>query len=188
MKLDLRSLLAEDIRSLPVEFLLPVPDDLLHDPHSPLFDVCFPEPIAVAGSIVNTAGYMRMSLSVSAPYTAHCARCLRPVSDRFSISVQKTVVPAGLLVHESEEDSDDYIIVHDGFLDPDEQILSAFEAEFPAKVLCRDECRGLCPRCGKDLNDGPCNCSDTFPDPRLAPLRELLRKMHDKDNPESGLS
>jgi uncharacterized protein len=44
----------------------------------------------------------------------------------------------------------------------------------PMRVLCAPDCRGLCPQCGKDLNEGPCGCTDDDQDPRLAPLAKLL--------------
>ena len=43
----------------------------------------------------------------------------------------------------------------------------------PSKVLCKEDCKGLCPQCGKNLNDGPCDCKEPV-DPRLAGLLDLL--------------
>ena len=43
----------------------------------------------------------------------------------------------------------------------------------PSKFLCREDCKGICPTCGKDLNDGPCGCKKEI-DPRLAALTQLL--------------
>ena len=176
MKLDLRPLLAEDIRVLPVSFTLPAPLDRQDDPSSPLFGVSFPEPLSVTGEITNTAGYMRMTLTASIPYCTPCARCLADVSGSFTFLLEKTVTPAGLLRNISEEDADDYVVVNDGFLDVDEQLLEVFELEFPSKVLCRPDCAGICPKCGKDLNAGECGCTEKEIDPRLAPLAALLER------------
>ena len=79
----------------------------------------------------------------------------------------------------AEEDADDYVIVEDGFLDVDEQLLEMLTLEFPAKILCRDDCAGLCPQCGKNKNEGPCSCNDKETDPRLAPLAALLERYRD---------
>jgi uncharacterized protein len=46
----------------------------------------------------------------------------------------------------------------------------------PMKKLCSEECKGLCPKCGKNLNDGPCNCKDEKVDPRWEPLQQLIIK------------
>ena len=71
----------------------------------------------------------------------------------------------------------DYVIVEDGFLDIDEQMKEQLELEFPSRFLCNDDCRGLCQKCGKNLNDGNCGCSTKEIDPRLMPLQKILDQM-----------
>ncbi|MBQ8350887.1 MAG: DUF177 domain-containing protein [Clostridia bacterium] len=181
MKLDLRPLLAENIRILPVDFLLPPPAE--EDMAPNLYGVRFPSDLQVQGEITNTAGYMRMSLSAAIPYIAPCARCLEDVTGTFSFRFEKTVAPAKLLTNIAEEDADDYVIVEDGFLDVDEQLLEMLTLEFPSKLLCREDCAGLCPQCGKSLNEGPCQCSKQETDPRLAPLAAWLER-HKADKSE----
>ena len=182
MKLDLRPLLAEEIRVLSVDFSLDPPVEDNENPMSNLYGVGFPAPLHVCGEITNTAGYMRMALEASVPYTATCARCLQPVSDTFSFRFEKTVAPAKQVENTPEEDKDDYAVIYDGFLDVDEQLLEMLELEFPSKLLCREDCAGLCPTCGKDLNDGPCGCdAKKEDDPRLAPLRDLLKRYQSDD-------
>ncbi len=181
MKLDLRPLLAEDIRVLPVDFSLEISAEDTDGDVGNLYGVSFPSPLHVFGEITNTAGYMRMVLSASIPYTAACARCLREVSGTFSFRFEKTVAPAKLMEDIREEDADDYVIVHNGFLDVDEQLSEMLLLEFPSKILCREDCAGLCPRCGKDLNEGPCTCKAKEIDPRLAPLAKLLSELKDEE-------
>ena len=175
MKLDVRTLLSGETNSLPICFsLLPeVPDT----PMSSLYNVRFAEPLCAKGSIVNNAGYMRMELTLSIHYVAQCARCLCDVPGDFSFTLEKTVVPQGMLANTSESDADDYAIVYDGFLDMDEELLELLELEFPSKILCSDSCRGLCAKCGKNLNDGDCGCTHKEIDPRMEPLRKLLLEL-----------
>ncbi len=180
MKLDLRPLLAEEIRRLSIDFEIEITAEDTADIGN-LYGVTFPAPLHVVGEITNTAGYMRMALSASIPYATACARCLRPVSGSFSFRFEKTVAPAKLVEDIREEDRDDYVIVYNGFLDVDEELYEMLILEFPAKLLCREDCAGLCPRCGKDLNDGPCSCEEKEVDPRLAPLAELLKKFKDEE-------
>jgi uncharacterized protein len=52
--------------------------------------------------------------------------------------------------------------------------------EFPLRFLCHDDCKGLCQRCGKNLNEGECDCSKKEIDPRMAPLQKLLDEMNNK--------
>ena len=175
MKLDLRPLLAGD-RLLTFDYELSLDIDP-EDTSSFLYGVSFPSPMKVKGEITNTAGYMRITLSASVDYSSECARCLAPVSGDFTLSLEKTVAPRSLLVGLDEDKLDDYAIIEDGFLDIDEQLLAQLEMEFPIRFLCREDCRGLCQRCGKNLNEGKCDCPEKEIDPRMAPLQKLLEQM-----------
>jgi uncharacterized protein len=178
VKLDLRPLLAGD-RLLTFDYELPLVCDP-EDTASFLYGVSFPSPMKVTGEITNTAGYMRMTLSMSVNYQAECARCLTPVSGCFSLDLEKTVAPRDVLGDLDEDRLDDYAIIEDGFLDMDEQLLEQLEMEFPLRFLCHDDCKGLCQRCGKNLNEGECDCSKKEIDPRMAPLQKLLDEMNNK--------
>ena len=175
MKLDLRPLLAGE-RLLTFDYEL-TPDIDPEDTSSFLYGVSFPSPMKVKGEITNTAGYMRMTLEASVDYQAACARCLAPVNGEFSLNLEKTVAPRDLLGDLDEDKIDDYAIIEDGFLDMDEQLISQIEMEFPSRFLCREDCKGLCQRCGKNLNDGKCECPEKEMDPRLAPLQKILEQM-----------
>ena len=175
MKLDLRPLLAGD-RLLTFNYELSLDIDP-KDTSSFLYGVSFPSPMKVKGDITNTAGYMRMHLDMSVDYTAECARCLAPVRGEFSLNLEKTVAPRNLLSDLDEDKLDDYAIIEDGFLDMDEQLRAQLEMEFPVRFLCRDDCKGLCQRCGKNLNEGKCDCVEKEIDPRMAPLQKLLEQM-----------
>jgi uncharacterized protein len=61
-------------------------------------------------------------------------------------------------------------------LDLSEAVRQHLILELPMRAICRETCRGLCPRCGKDLNGGACDCSDVVEDERMAPLRALLEQ------------
>ena len=175
MKLDLRPLLAGE-RLLTFDYQIELDTDP-EDSSSFLYGVSFPSPMKVKGDITNTAGYMRMSLTMSVDYSTNCARCLTPVNGQFSLSLEKTVAPKKLLSDLDEDKLDDYAIIEDGFLDLDEQLRDQMEMEFPSRFLCKDDCKGLCQRCGKNLNEGKCDCPEKEIDPRLLPLQKLLDEM-----------
>ena len=175
MKLDLRPLLLGD-RLLSFDYELTVDIDS-EDTASFLYGVSFPSPMKVVGDITNTAGYMRMALRASVDYSAACARCLTSIFGEFTFDLEKTVAPRDLLGDIDEDRLDDYAIIEDGFLDMDELLRAQLEMEFPARFICREHCQGLCQRCGKNLNEGACNCKQKEIDPRLAPLQKLLEEM-----------
>ena len=178
MKLDLRPLLAGD-RLLKFDYELVLDTDP-EDTASFLYGVDFPSPLKVNGEINNTAGYMRMQLCASVDYHTHCARCLADVSGVFTFDLEKTVAPKEVLSDLDEDKLDDYAIIEDGFLDMDEQLMEQLEVEFPLRFLCREDCKGLCSKCGKNLNEGECNCEKREVDPRFAPLQRLLDQMKNK--------
>ena len=180
MKLDLRPLLAGD-RLLAFDYELPLTVDP-DNSASFLWGVSFPSPMKVKGDITNTAGYMRMRLSMSVDYSTECARCLAPVTDSFSLDLEKTVATKEVLSDVDEDRLDDYAIIENGFLDMDEQLMEQLEMEFPVRILCKEDCRGLCQRCGKNLNEGECDCDTREIDPRMEPLRRLLEQMKQDEN------
>ena len=175
MKLDLRPLLAGD-RLLAIDYEWTVSTDP-EDTASFLYGVSFPSPMKVTGDITNTAGYMRMHITASIDYVAACARCLTEINGSFTFDLEKTVAPREVLSDLDEDRLDDYAIIDDGFLDLDSRILEQLEVEFPFRFLCKEDCRGLCSKCGKNLNEGECDCNHKEIDPRFAPLQKLLDQM-----------
>ena len=81
-----------------------------------------------------------------------------------------------MLAERVEEDGNDEIVVlSDGAVDVGELARTAFILEMDAKTLCSEDCKGICPGCGVDLNQGSCTCKKEV-DPRLAVLAQLLEK------------
>ena len=180
MKLDLRPLLAGD-NSLSFDFALRLDVDSA-DTASVLFGASFPSPMKVKGDVTNNAGYMRLTLSGEVEYSTSCSRCLAPISGLFKLNLEKTVATKELIGNLKKDVPDDYVIIEDGFLDVDELVLDETLLEFPMRFLCREDCRGLCQRCGIDLNHGQCDCGKDEIDPRLEPLRKILQQMKEEEN------
>jgi uncharacterized protein len=124
---------------------------------------------------------MRLSLAVEVAYHGECARCLSPVSGVFRMEYERTVANEGQLSEEQLSDNvDEYVVIVDGKLDLGEELHDALFLSFPMRLLCSEDCRGLCPKCGKPRREGPCGCSDREIDPRLAILATLLDKDEEK--------
>ncbi len=130
----------------------------------------FTAPVEVTAEVRTAAEGVEFLADVRYVTEQPCARCLRTVrreeEGRFF----------HILVREEGEEElpDDCVAVGGDLLDLDELIYTDILLSLPAKVLCREDCKGLCPRCGKNLNDGPCGCENGETDPRLAALRELI--------------
>ena len=133
-----------------------------------LADSGIKEPAKVSGLVENRAGVVTLTADVRLDYVASCDRCLRNVPQ--SLNRQFTHVLTRSL---QNEENDELILVEDMHFDLDELLREDILLSLPTKVLCKSDCKGLCPMCGADLNNGPCGCKKPV-DPRLAVLQDLL--------------
>ena len=115
----------------------------------------FSRPVAIRGRIVNRAGIV--SLKYSAEFTLHicCDRCLIEFDRDYCFDFEH------ILVRSLSNDSDfeDYVVTGSDELDMDELALTDCLLQLPSKMLCREDCLGLCPVCGTDLNQSKCDCN-----------------------------
>lgn len=175
MTLDLRPMLRGEVHVIELNFTL--------DPTPPT-NVTFTDSARITGRITDNAGYMRMHADITVPYEGECARCLSRVEGVFTYAVEKTIVTEGTLTDEQfEENEEEYVILQNGMLDVDEQLDEYLLLSFPMRLLCEEDCPGLCPKCGKPLREGPCSCPTKEIDPRLAVLAKFFE---DDGSEESG--
>ena len=73
-----------------------------------------------------------------------------------------------------EEMTSEYVDMHEHTVDVDRWASDAVVLALPQTIVCREDCKGLCPTCGHDLNEGPCDCPPPPPDERWAALRDLI--------------
>lgn len=168
MVVDVGSLLRGEVHNIDIDYML-APEAL--------WGVEFESDARVTGVLTDNAGYMRLVLRAQLKYHGECARCLAPVSGVFSLDFERTVVAEGVLTEQQlEERFDEYLVLHGSELDIDEPLSEELALAFPKKLLCSEDCQGLCPRCGKPRREGDCGCPQREPDPRLAILATLLDK------------
>ena len=134
----------------------------------------FVRAVHITGRVRNMAGAMVLSAKLSCVLSLVCDRCARPFER------EKTVEYETLLAFElANGESDDIVLLDkDGELDLDALMEEVFLLEMDTKNLCSQDCRGLCPGCGADLNVEPCRCKREV-DPRLARLAQLLEDRGD---------
>lgn len=109
-----------------------------------------------------------------------CARCLEPLTQELAPSFELTYRPVAAISREEEVELTPEA-AEVGFYTGEGLFLADILAEqvhlaLPMKVLCREDCRGLCPECGANLNRERCRCGPRAVDPRLAPLAALAGK------------
>ena len=103
-----------------------------------------------------------------------CDRCLEDVRYDFVINCTKHV-DIGLSDAELTEELDESNFIDGYHLDVDKMLFHEILSEWPAKVLCREDCKGLCRVCGQNLNTGSCDCEDPGLDPRMSVVRDLFK-------------
>ena len=160
--------------------------DIVHSPGSTLqfsenvdlSDLCYgtsypvSEPVHAEGTVRNTADVLMMKGTITTRIHGVCDRCAADFTRDVEIPIDV------VLVEElSNEDSEDEWVfpLEADTADLEEIVRTVFVLNLDSKLLCSPECKGICYRCGKNLNDGPCGCQKEI-DPRFAALRQLLEK------------
>ena len=163
MILDLKGLFSGRVKSQDINIELDMSDTEYYGN--------FPvkEPVKVIGSVFNKADVVNLKLNVAYDYSAPCDRCSVETVSRCVFELERQ-----LATSIEGEQSDTIITVPDMKLDVDELIFSEVFLSFPTKHLCKETCKGICLKCGKNLNEGDCSCDHREVDPRLAKLLELL--------------
>lgn len=114
----------------------------------------FLPPVSFEGVCESRAGIVTISYSIQARLNAQCGRCLGRFIKAFSFDFEHIAVR-----ELSGEDTGEYVVAVGDRADMDELGISDLLPEMPAKLLCREDCKGLCPKCGADLNKSDCGCN-----------------------------
>lgn len=109
-----------------------------------------------------------------------CDRCLQDVPVPFALDFQRSIDFAHL--SESPEDALEIsCFVKENMLDVDAFIANELLLAWPTKVLCNASCKGICKKCGRNLNEGDCGCEQTELDPRMAAIRDIFYKNYKEE-------
>ena len=143
-----------------------------------LSDLCFgvsypvSEPVRAEGMVRNTAGVLVMTGEITTCIHGTCDRCTAAFDREINLPINVVLVTEMA----NEENEDEWVFPLEGdSADLDDIVRTVFVLNLDSKLLCKEDCAGLCHRCGKNLNDGPCNCQKEL-DPRFAALKQLLEK------------
>ncbi|HSI89178.1 MAG TPA: DUF177 domain-containing protein [Pyrinomonadaceae bacterium] len=171
MKLDLNKLDRD-----PIEFDAEIPASEF-DGEIP--GVEFKDGLRVAGQVEKQAGRIEVNGEISGKAAIDCTRCLESVDQQLSIPFEAVYVSADDFGEESDSEISGEDLKVD-VLEGDSLDLAAIVREqvllgLPAQTLCSEDCKGLCERCGANLNEGECKCGDDDIDPRWAALKGLAK-------------
>lgn len=162
MFIELKNLFENEGERLPVDQSFDFSGEELNGVHP------FVSPVRVKGEICNRAGIVSLHARAAFSWQAPCDRCAADIRRDMLLPLEHVLV-----THLDEEDTGVFIVVEGMRLALDSLVREDILLALPAKFLCREDCNGLCPMCGKNLNDGSCGCEKPV-DPRLEVLRQLL--------------
>lgn len=167
MKVDVSNLFNGDSKPIKINYTLNL-EDLVYSTYNPI-----KKGSAIKGSVFEKAGVVFLDVNVSFKFFGFCDRCAEEIIKDMSFPVKKILVPK--LANDADKDFDEYVVVPNGVLDLDEFITEEINLFLPSKILCKPDCKGLCYKCGKNLNLGDCGCKKDV-DPRMEALLQLLNE------------
>lgn len=163
MKIDLTELFNGSVDKKDIDYRLDL-SNLTYSTYKPIKN-----DVVVKGSVFSKADVVYLDVDISFDFFGFCDRCAEDVNKSFDFKVKRIVVEK----LENENDDDDYIVVKNRELDLDELVSEEVSLSLPSKILCKEDCKGLCPKCGANLNVKKCDCKSDV-DPRMAALLQLL--------------
>lgn len=126
------------------------------------------EEVSFSGKMKNLAGDLSLSGTVQSTLVSECARCLAPVSEKLQFEIEVPVVTG-------ETENEDAVPAKGEKVD----LLAVAEENllmrWPMRLLCREDCAGICPKCGQNLNESTCSCDKKEIDPRLEGLADFFK-------------
>jgi DUF177 domain-containing protein len=151
----------------------------VYDPSAfkPDADYTIVAPVALEFEIHKDKERFRLNGRAQTTLELPCSRCLEPfrwaVDEPFELTYEPR--PASTAEGEREIANEDFsaAFYDDDAIDLEQLMRERIEMSLPMKPLCREDCKGLCPLCGTNLNRGTCDCKTDWEDPRLAALKAL---------------
>jgi len=124
---------------------------------------------------------IRLQATWSGEFEVACARCLEPVRrtlhGRFDLLFRPLGIDAGPSERAITADEAEIGYYQESGLLLEDVLREQVLLSLPARTLCREDCKGLCPRCGHNLNTDPCDCDPAPADPRWAALSDLASRI-----------
>ncbi len=177
MKIDLTSLKREKISQVDLNFLLNLDTINYHG------DVIIQlSPASVTGKLYVMNDKIFLACEVFTEFQVNCSRCLKSFNYPMDTKINAELVPEDTV--EDDDEIDDLVYYQNDIIDLNEVVRENIILQLPMKMLCTENCKGLCSQCGGDLNLHQCECNsaedeeeeEEVLDPRLAKLRKLLHQ------------
>ncbi len=165
MNIDVSGLLNGSSKPIKFNYTLNL-EDLVYSTYNPV-----KKGAKIKGSVYEKAGVVYLDADISFKFFGFCDRCAEEIVKDMGFKLSKILVSK--LANDADADFDDYVVVSNGVLELDDLVTEDIQLFLPSKMLCKPDCKGLCYKCGKNLNFGDCDCKKDV-DPRMEALLQLL--------------
>lgn len=171
MKIDLRKLISAPDGEIPFSGTADLSGESLYGAYP------FQHPVTYTGTIRNHLDVLRLTGTVQTVYSTCCSRCLKP------LEVDLTADADVILSRDGDaQDVDDVFPIEGAEIEVEDVLIPALILQVDMTYLCKEDCKGLCPSCGCDLNESVCSCGSKQVDPRMAVLAKLLEGKQDQQD------
>ncbi len=133
--------------------------------------ICFKTPASLKGTLLNIGGSLELSAVAAATLECICDRCLETFEKPIEYSFEEVLKKEDV---NGEDENPDAIYFQGNSVEIDEIVLNNIILSLPIKNLCSEDCKGLCPDCGQNLNLGECSCDTRATDPRFDALDKFF--------------
>jgi uncharacterized protein len=164
MKIDVSDILKTEGASLDIKFEGP-----LEDLNSIGIDFKFNDSVNFIGRVVNISGILRLTGKMRVSYSTLCFRCLKEVNGHLNIAVYENFVTV-----DKAEDLEAYTF-EGNFIEIDRMLVDNIILNIPMKQVCSQACKGLCQRCGSNLNEKSCDCKNDDINPNMEALKNYFK-------------
>lgn len=132
--------------------------------------VCITEPVKVKGYAINYEGKIRVNMNIKTKILRNCSRCLSSFNEEVDFDADYVFIKS------SDKPNEDVYLLKGDIISLDNIVIDEIASQMTMKPLCKTDCKGLCPKCGKNKNIQECNCKFDEIDPRLQILSSFLEK------------
>jgi len=164
MKIDVSSIVKINGASLDVKF-----DEAIAELNDLETGFVFKDNVRFEGVLTNAGGVLKLNGGLKASYNVKCGRCVKDIEDSLELKIREDIIEG------SDAADVDAYTYNDNYILLDSILKDNIILNLPVKKVCDDDCKGLCPRCGANLNEKTCDCKDDYINPQL----EVLKKFFD---------
>ena len=131
----------------------------------------FKSPLLIEGKVLNIGGTLEISAQITGEFATECSRCGAEVNEKFSADLFESIE------NDFSDIDEECVSIQGNVMDISGSIEACIFGNIPMQSFCMEDCKGLCPVCGVNLNYNECNCDTTVYDPRFAIFRNLSKEV-----------